>query len=404
MHMPATLLSYVNNRYLLRKIFLLLSITSFSTLATAEKISDAVSEATAAAGTWTSVKAMSHPRLSIKAAPVPMAGNFNSVLVFGGISQNGIPQMFGKYDFNSDTWLNFGPAQSLLRHTATLLLPNAGGNPFTTALVSGGTTEKGGRLNEAYLVYSNHSASWAHTGRMVFKRDQHVATLLRDGRVLISGGWGTATLMNTAELYHPTPSVWTQTGSMREARLNHTATLLPDGRVLVAGGFNHSSYMNTAELYDPDTGTWAQAGTMNAARGSHTATLLPNGKILVTGGYGTSDKTLGKALNTTEIYDPRSDTWTQVRTMNSHRAQHTATSLSDGNVLVAGGLNDSSEVLKTAELYDPSNDLWISTESMKEARYQHAAAKRDDGTVFIVGGLGDVSGADILATAEVYTP
>ena len=392
MNMPATLLSSVNNKYLLRRIFLLLSITSFSTLATAEKISDAVSEAAAVSGTWTSVRAMTYPRLSIQAAPLAQ----NQILVVGGVYQSGITQSMARHQASSNQWTNLGPPHSLLRHTVTPL-----SSIYGNVLIAGGTTENG-RLSTSY-VYSYADGGWFTSGAMRFKRDQHTATLLQDGRVLVAGGWGTATLMNTAELYHPNSStigVWTQTGSMKEARITHTATLLSNGKVLVAGGFDHRSYLNTVELYDPHTSTWTQAGTMNTARGDHTATLLSNGKILVTGGYGNSPR----VSNTAELYDPDSDTWTQIGMMNSHRTQHTATPLPDGRVLVAGGLNNSTEVLKTAELYDPSNGLWTSTESMHEARLQHAAVLRQDGKVFIVGGLGDVSGANILATAEVYTP
>src|SRR5207249_4277027 len=78
----------------------------------------------------------------------------------------------------------------------------------------------------------------------------------------------------------PTPFTFDTTGSLATARDNHTATLLSNGKVLVAGGFNGGS-LASAELYDPATGTWTATGSLSAARKSHTATLLPNGKVLV---------------------------------------------------------------------------------------------------------------------------
>jgi len=71
---------------------------------------------------------------------------------------------------------------------------------------------------------------------------------------------------------------------MLTARENHSATLLPNGKVLIAGGYGTNG-LSTAEVYDPATGAWAPTGAMTTNRYYHTATLLFSGKVLVTGGY-----------------------------------------------------------------------------------------------------------------------
>ena len=75
------------------------------------------------------------------------------------------------------------------------------------------------------------------------------------------------------------------TGSMGTARGFHTATLLQDGRVLITGGENGSGQLSSAEVYDPATGTFAATGSMGTARYGHTATLLQDGRVLMTGRY-----------------------------------------------------------------------------------------------------------------------
>jgi hypothetical protein len=126
---------------------------------------------------------------------------------------------------------------------------------------------------------------------MGFARQAHAATLLADGRVLVSGGFNVGYFTSSAEIYDPAAGTWTATATLGVARGVHTATLLTNGKVLAAGG-NHNTLsaptivaLSSAELYDPATGTWTATGSLNAARSTHTATLLPNGRLLVATGY-----------------------------------------------------------------------------------------------------------------------
>jgi N-acetylneuraminic acid mutarotase len=69
------------------------------------------------------------------------------------------------------------------------------------------------------------------------------------------------------------------------------------------------------------------------ARALHTSTLLTNGKVLVTGGVNNDTH----YHSTTELYDLSTQTWTMTGSMNYARAEHTATVLTDGKVLITGG-------------------------------------------------------------------
>jgi len=113
--------------------------------------------------------------------------------------------------------------------------------------------------------------------------------------------------------------------------------LLPNGKVLVAGGFNGGAVLTSAELYDPVTRSWSATGTLNSARDAHTATLLSDGTVLVAGGQ---DSGLSPSISS-ELYDPASGTWSVTASLNIARQQHTATLLPNGTVLAAGGFDGS---------------------------------------------------------------
>jgi Galactose oxidase, central domain len=122
--------------------------------------------------------------------------------------------------------------------------------------------------------------------------------------------------------------------------------------------------------------TFGNTGSLNTARQFHTATLLSNGKVLVAGGRGTSGY-----LTSAELYDPASGTWSATGSLTTARYQHTATLLPNGKVLVTGGQATSGSALTSAELYDPASGTWTATGSLTTARYLHTATLLSNGKV-----------------------
>jgi N-acetylneuraminic acid mutarotase len=145
-------------------------------------------------------------------------------------------------------------------------------------------------------------------------------------------------------------------------------------------------------------GIWTPTGSMSVARWDHSATLLSNGKVLVAGGY---SRTGGQAI--AELYNPSTGAWTTTGSMIEVRGQHTATLLADGRVLITGGSNNLYHQLPSAELYNPATGLWTSAGDMALPRGGHTATLLANGKVLVVGGSNIVWG-DFTSSAELYDP
>jgi len=251
---------------------------------------------------------------------------------------------------------------------------------------------------------------------------------LPSGAVLIAGGNGVGTTcLNSAEIYNSSTGKFTATGSMTDAHcFAHTTTVLRNGEVLITGGEDQTgNLVKTADMYDPasrkfdcsglggvSTTTGYCQNTLTDTRFLDTATLLTNGYVLIAGGND------GSIVNTAELFNPFNGTFGCSalggfattgfcnNTMTDSRENHTATLIvtgsNAGDVLIAGGLDAAGIVQQTAELYSPATGNFTATGSMTHARYLHTATQLSTGDILIAGGE-DITGT-VLATAEVYDP
>ena len=139
-------------------------------------------------------------------------------------------------------------------------------------------------------------------------------TLLTTGKVLVAGAENDSSGPLSAVLYDPSTGKFTPTGKLASGRFGQSATLLPDGRVLMSGGGSgicfvyDCSYsyfaLASAELYDTATEGFTAAGSMTAPRSGHTVTILHNGRALIAGGVPEFSTTSDESLSSAELYTP----------------------------------------------------------------------------------------------------
>jgi len=330
-------------------------------------------------------------------------------------------------------------------------------------LVSGGAGTNTAVQNNETVLYepSNPAGPWIPAGEMIIRRAKHALTLLPNKNVLAVGGYTQGPFdgqwAETAEVFDVNSGAWGMVAPMSNARIyGHTATTLDSGLILVIGG----SISSTAELFDPSSNEWTQVERADDFRYyGHSSTLLDTGQVLVTGGVsivngvpdtGSTNASLCNALvfaweNQKGIdTDPRgfhsstalddttllivggatladdgslqslSDAWiysvddgasTTAPPPTYPRAFHTATKLSNGQILFAGGYGESA-VISEIFSYDPnaSSYSWTEAERLPLPTMRAVATLLDDGTVLHVGGIYSGGANDVSPEVLLYKP
>jgi Domain of unknown function (DUF1929)/Bacterial Ig domain/Glyoxal oxidase N-terminus/Galactose oxidase, central domain/Kelch motif len=242
----------------------------------------------------------------------------------------------------------------------------------------------------AVTVFDPVTQTWSRLPNMKAPRWYPTATELGDGRVLVISGQDTnTTWVDTPEIYDPTANTWTLLSKISTSQVHEQeyplSYLLPSGKIVTIAPNAGQSF-----LLDPSAQTWSAVGGATLYNGS-AAQYLP-GKILYTGGGSPFNSTNPSTTNARVIdFTSATPTWQAVAPMNYARYTHTLTVLPDGKVLAVGGSGNLSETDTTqavypAEEWDPTTNTWTILSSMQIPRIYHATALLlPDGRVLVAG-------------------
>ena len=246
-----------------------------------------------------------------------------------------------------------------------------------------------------------HSSPPSVARALSVPRAVHKATVLKDGRVLFTGGCTQPGCEGfdralSSEIFDPDERRFIQGPAMTTPRAGHSATLLDDGRVLLVGGYpgegRHA--LSSAEVFDPAMNEMASVGELSAGRADHTATVLLGGDVLIAGGTTGS----GVALRTTEIFSPRRNQFRAGPLLIAPRAGHAAV-LTKGRLVLIGGTTDFVAALATTETLQ--GGVWTAGPRLQVGRLKHAAIVLPNQTVLVIGGATEAEGRERLSSTEI---
>jgi hypothetical protein len=252
------------------------------------------------------------------------------------------------------------------------------------------------------------------TGSLKESRVAHTATLLADGRVLLAGGANQGTAGQgyaptaSAEIYDPESGTFTLTGPLLTARNGHQAAGLSDGRVLVVGGTAGAA---SAEVYDPASGQFTAVTGLKNNRAGGVLTALPDGSAIVTGGINLfpPEDQASPAVATAERFDPATGKFASIEPMRRARANHRVVVLEDGRALLVGGASCSAcaaaTLVAATEYYDPTTKSFAAGPVLPDPQTLHSATTLADGSVLVAGGAGAVGkNSDVTGSAWILRP
>lgn len=248
------------------------------------------------------------------------------------------------YDPASNTWTAAAPMNAGRWYPTLTTLPDGG-----VLVLSGSFRAASGEIVTNDLLQVWRGGVWSpiidtagaplnFIGLPLYPR-MHVAS---DGRILMSG-----TNDRTLRLKTNEPGEWTMVGlrAMGERQYAPAVMYDVDKVIYIGGGNDEHTHKPTAEVEVIDLGRsqprWRKTAPMRFPRRQHNATLLPDGTILVTGGtrgIGFNDLSPGQPVHAAELWDPVTETWTELVAEQVDRCYHaTAVLLPDARVLSAGG-------------------------------------------------------------------
>ena len=300
----------------------------------------------------------------------------------------------------------YDPAVGNWTATASMKFQRAGAT--CTVLANGGVLLSGGYDLSGFdsipvsasEIFDSSTESWTTASSMQAPRYYHSVTPLANGKVLVAGGVSRDNFVtNGAEIFDPANSSFTATGPMLAPHYGHSAILLPSGKVLlIDSGTNNTA----AELYDPQTGVWTAAGPGFDLYAANGLVLLRDGRVMVC------------AFTNTLLYNYSSNTWTQAPPPLHVRTGATASLLTNGLVLLAGGwlpnifIPNSDTLIYQAELFNPQTASWSEVGSLTYGRYNHTANLLPNGKVLVSAGYGTSTAFPDSRTqlpfAEIFNP
>lgn len=266
-----------------------------------------------------------------------------------------------------------------------------------------------GGLSNVVEAYNPATNSWTTRAPLGVPRYGSSAVIGPDNKIYVIGGTYDASTYTdgnsvVVEAYTPSTNTWARMPDLPNGRYKGASVTAANGRIYAFGGFsvNPSVTLNDAVSWAPGETSWtAVPDVMTRARSGHAGAATSDGRIYAIGGY-----VSGPEIPTLEYHLPGTQGWHTLAPLPTPR-KDLGVALSGGKLYVMGGNvagTTNMAFTRTTDVYDPSTNTWSQVASAPYGRYGHATVTLADGRIMVLGGRYEANTASSSASVDVYTP
>ncbi len=292
-----------------------------------------------------------------------------------------------------DRWVEVGAMTVARSQHAMAALPSSG------ALVCGGTTFADGEMVEVSTCerFDELTRTFVPAPAMTMPRsDFALASIGSDGSLIAVGGRQGSEASATAELFDAVSGTWRRIDGMHAPLVSPFSISLSANETLFAA--NPLKGQRPATIFNASVGAWTALPSVIGHFGG--AALVRDVTAIITGGR-RDDPFVGPAIGSaTRLQIGSTASWFSIAEMQDVRTRHALVRLRSGGVLAIGGSTGGLQpvLMTSVEAYQSGSNIWTRRSSLNAGRMDHKAALLSDGRVIVFGG---VSEDGVVTSTEV---